>query len=95
MPTTPDLIFEDAPPPKSGRFAKNTGPIAPWLDALRQYPGRLARYPEPANAAAAWCIKKGKAYGAKEGEFSVTTRSIPGVKDRVTLYATYLGEPQP
>ena len=90
MTTTDELIFED--PPYAARGPQSSSPIKPWLDRLRDNPGKWARYPEPfagtSGNAVAFAIRGGQRYRLTAGEFDAVTRTIDGSK---YLYARYVG----
>lgn len=96
MTDTPDLIFEEPPAPETKRRGPTPGDtdIGRWLTALRSHPGRSAKYHGTISPPIGTRIRKGTLYGVKAGEFKVVTRKIEG-STRVTMWATYLGEPQP
>lgn len=87
--TAPELIFEEPPPPKSGRPGSG---IREWLDSLRQHPGQWAKFPTEVNGGIGGHVTAGSAYGVTAGEFEVTMRRAPEAgKYRAWLYARYIG----
>lgn len=92
--TTTELVFEDPPPSGGGRQAGKSE-LGRWLAALREHPGRWAKYPkmrvtQHAAAAVAGTIKRGKGYGLQAGEFETTTRKAEDGKGG-WLFARYVG----
>lgn len=86
---TPDLVFEEPPPPAPGRKA-GTSPIGLWLTTLREHPGKWAKFPEQVlSSYVAGVIWSGKGYGAKPGEFDAVTRT--GTNKQWWLYVRYIG----
>lgn len=90
--TATELIFEDPPP---ARRRGLTSPVVPWLEALRQHPGKWAKYPEPfMSSGAAANIVRAKGYGlTTPGEYDAVMR--PTTNKRYELYARYIGDDQP
>lgn len=85
-----NLIFENPPAITGrGRGADPNNPYALWLAALREHPGKWAKFPEPQKDGRRLTpIKRGSFHGISRGEFDAKTRKVNG---SVWLYARYVG----
>lgn len=83
-----DLMFEEPPPPnRRGR----TSPVTGWLAALREHPGKWAKYPTAyMTTGAGHRITAGEGYGVTAGEFEAVMRRSENGK-AFHLYARYVG----
>ena len=87
---TPDLVFEEPPPPSAPGRKAGTSPIGLWLTTLREHPGKWAKCPDQVRVSSVGSvIKRGKGYGAKPGEFDAVVRT--GTNKRYWLYVRYIG----
>lgn len=86
-----DLIFEEPPVTATGPHSQGNSPVGLWLAALRDHPGRWAKFPDTVPLGLSSRIKKGDRYGAKAGEFEVRMSYIGAPPPRVWLYARYVG----
>ena len=73
--------------------AKARQPLSAWLDALREHPGKWAKWDEPLSNGIATNIRQGKRSGIEAGEFEVRTVGLHRPDRRVTIYARYVGTP--
>lgn len=85
----PDLIFEEPPAGKTGRPV-GSSPFGRWLNELRNYPGKWAKYPEQRDPSKATVVRHGRAYGVEAGEFEVRTINA-GTRGKAWIYARYIG----
>ena len=90
---TDELIFEDPPMPNAGGRPIGASPIGRFLDALRDHPGKWARfpksYPKRDNLGhIVGDITKARRYGISVGEFEATTRKV---ESEYFLYVRYVG----
>jgi len=89
-----ELIFEEPPKPNPGGGRPvGASPIGRFLAALREHPGRWARFPQAHDGRGLLSrkvtdINRGNRYGVQAGEFEATSRKVG---DSFYLYAKYVG----